>query len=231
MSRTDKVNILVVDDLPEKLLTIQTILEELDETLVIATSGEEALRRVLDQEFAVILLDVNMPRMDGFETADMIRRRKRSAHTPIIFLTAFGDEMRESRGYSLGAVDYILTPVVPEILRSKVKVFVDLFRMTQMVKRQAEEHIALAREQAARAAAEELSDRMAFLAEASRTLAGSLDPDTTARSVTRLAVPYLADLAAISLVSETGHPLGSEVAWMYGCPSPTRSCTSAASRP
>jgi len=89
-------------------------------------SGAEALREVLAREFAVILLDVNMPDIDGLETATLIRRYKRSAHTPIIFITAYADELQTARGYSLGAVDYILSPVVPEVLRSKVRVFVEL---------------------------------------------------------------------------------------------------------
>src|SRR5439155_17676745 len=135
----DKVNILVVDDLPEKLLTMQVMLEELGEDIVTADSGREALRRLLDQDFAVILLDVNMPDMDGFETAALIRQRKKSAHTPIIFLTAYSDEMHTARGYALGAVDYILSPIVPEILRTKVTVFVELYRKSEQVKRQAEE--------------------------------------------------------------------------------------------
>ena len=92
----------------------------------------------------MILLDVNMPDMDGFETAAMIRSRRQTAQTPIIFVTAFSDEMHTAQGYSLGAVDYILSPVVPEILRTKVGVFVDLYKKTQQVKRQAEEHVALA---------------------------------------------------------------------------------------
>src|SRR5204862_1719480 len=91
-----------------------------------------------NQEFAVILLDVNMPDMDGFETAGLIRQRRQSAHVPIIFLTAMSDEMHVARGYSLGAVDYILTPVVPPVLRSKVAVFVDLFRKTRQVEQQAQ---------------------------------------------------------------------------------------------
>ena len=141
----EKVNILVVDDLEEKLLVYETILEGLDQNVVEARSGREALRHLLDKEFAVILLDVHMPDMDGLETAAMIRSRRQTAHTPIIFITAFSDEMHTAQGYSLGAVDYILTPVVPEILRTKVGVFVDLYKKTQQVKRQAEEHVALAR--------------------------------------------------------------------------------------
>ncbi|HEV2296228.1 MAG TPA: response regulator [Tepidisphaeraceae bacterium] len=133
-----KVNILLVDDKPEKLLSLEVVLEDLHQNIVRAYSGREALRALLNQEFAVILLDVNMPGMDGFETASLIRQRKSSEHTPIIFVTAFGDDTHSAQGYQLGAVDYILTPVVPEVLRSKVAVFVDLFKKTQQVQRQAE---------------------------------------------------------------------------------------------
>src|SRR5262249_54998962 len=147
--------------LPEKLLVYETILQGLGQNVVTARSGREALRYLLDREFAVVLLDVHMPEMDGFETAAMIRSRRQTAQTPIIFLTALSDEMNTAQGYSLGAVDYILTPVVPEILRTKVGVFVDLYRKTQQVKRTAAEHVALARAQAARAAAEEANRRSA----------------------------------------------------------------------
>ena len=135
-----KVSVLLVDDRPDKLLALEAVLEDLGEQInvVRAYSGREALRHVLHQEFAVILLDVNMPGMDGFETAALIRQRPSSEHVPIIFITAFGDEMHMARGYSLGAVDYILTPVVPEVLRSKVAVFVELFAKTEQGKRQAE---------------------------------------------------------------------------------------------
>src|SRR4029077_15791036 len=105
---SDKTNILIVDDLPEKVLVYRSILEDLGQNLVFARSGDEALREVLRQEFAVILLDVNMPGMNGFETAALIRRRKKSALTPIIFITAFGDEVHQAEGYAQGAVDYIL---------------------------------------------------------------------------------------------------------------------------
>jgi CheY-like chemotaxis protein len=151
---TDKVSILLVDDLPEKILVLETILAELGENLVVARSGAEALQHVLRQDFAVILMDVQMPLMDGLETAALIRQRKKSARTPIIFVTAFADDLRTTQGYSLGAVDYILSPIVPDILRTKVKVFVDLHRMTLEARRHAEERVALAREQAAREEAE-----------------------------------------------------------------------------
>src|SRR5437588_1728027 len=200
MTDSDKANILVVDDLPDNLLVMRSVLEELGQNVLTARSGEEALRRVLEHEFAVILLDVNMPGMDGFETAALIRRRKKSAHTPIIFITAFADEMHTAQGYSLGAVDYILSPVVPAVLRTKVRVFVELFRMTQQARRQADERVALAREQAARAAAEEATRRSTFLAEASTALARSLDLDATLRGLMRLVVPSLADVAGVTLV-------------------------------
>ncbi|HET6576512.1 MAG TPA: response regulator [Fimbriiglobus sp.] len=213
MSDADTTHILVVDDLPEKLLVYRTVLEELGQTVVTARSGEEALALVLRHEFAVILLDVSMPGMDGFETAALIRGRKRSAHTPIIFLTAFADEVRLAEGYSHGAVDFILTPAAPEILRAKVRVFVDLYRMTQQVRRQAEERVALTEEKTKRAAAEEATRRSNFLAEVSRSLADSLDPDTTAMTLARQAVPFLADLAGVTLAGEHGQPWRTEMAW------------------
>jgi PAS domain S-box-containing protein len=154
MSDQVKASILIVDDLPEKLLVLETVLEDLGENIVTAGSGPEALQHVLRQDFAVILMDVEMPGMDGIETAGLIRQRRKSAHTPIIFVTAFADDLRTTQGYSLGAVDYMLSPVVPEILRTKVKVFVDLHRMSVEARRHAEERVALAREQAAREAAE-----------------------------------------------------------------------------
>src|SRR5262245_20148350 len=146
--------ILVVDDVPEKRMAIEAVLESLHQKVVLAASGEEALRRLLIDDFAVILLDVHMPTLDGFETAALIRQRKRSEHTPIIFLTAYPDDTYAERGYSLGAVDYILTPAAPEVLRTKVGVFVDLFHKTEQIQRQADERVLLAQEHAARVAAE-----------------------------------------------------------------------------
>lgn len=139
-----KVNILLVDDKLENLLALEAILEKLGENLVRATSGEEALRCLLHQDFAVILLDVQMPGMDGFETATLIRNRGRSRHTPIIFLTAFStsDQML-FKGYALGAVDYLLKPLDPNILTSKVIVFVELFKKTEAVKQQAAQLVAV----------------------------------------------------------------------------------------
>jgi len=131
-------SILIVDDSRDKLVALESILVDLRVNIVKARSGKEALRRLLAEDFAVVLLDVRMPGMDGFETATLIRERSKTAHTPIIFITAFGDETHVARGYSLKAVDYILTPVVPDVLRTKVSVFVELFRATMEVKRQAD---------------------------------------------------------------------------------------------
>lgn len=134
-----RVKILLVDDRPDKLLALSSIFDGQDLELVTALSGKEALRLVLAHEFAVILLDVSMPIMDGFETATLIRQRQHSAHIPIIFITAFNDtETHALCGYSLGAVDYMYAPVVPDVLRAKVAVFIDLFRKTQEIKRQGE---------------------------------------------------------------------------------------------
>ena len=135
---SDTPSILIVDDSADKLVALESILLDLRVDIVKARSGKEALRRLLTQDFAVVLLDVRMPVLDGFETATLIRERSRTEHTPIIFITAFGDETHVARGYSLKAVDYILTPVVPEVLRTKVSVFVELFRATAEMKRHAD---------------------------------------------------------------------------------------------
>ncbi|HYG90705.1 MAG TPA: response regulator [Azospirillum sp.] len=133
-------SILVVDDDPRNLLAMQQVLGDLGATVVLARSGEEALKYVLDKDFAAILLDVRMPAMDGYETAELIRKREKSRHIPIIFLTAINkDEVHIFRGYEAGAVDYMFKPVEPGILRSKVAVFVDLYRKTEEVRRQAEQ--------------------------------------------------------------------------------------------
>ena len=134
-----KVNILMVDDSPDKLLAMESVLDDLGQNLVKVHSGEEALRILLKREFALILLDVNMPGMDGFETAQMIRKRQSLEHIPIIFVTALSTTDAEVfKGYSFGAVDYILTPIVPEILKTKVGVFVQLWKQRRELKAQAE---------------------------------------------------------------------------------------------
>jgi signal transduction histidine kinase/DNA-binding response OmpR family regulator len=132
----DNPSILIVDDRPDKLLALKAVLEDLCPSVVTAESGRQALKHLLQQDFALILLDVNMAGMDGFETASLIRQRKNSETTPIIFVTSYGDDMHVAQGYSLGAVDYILSPIVPAVLRTKVAVFLELHRKTREVERQ-----------------------------------------------------------------------------------------------
>lgn len=135
-----RVNILLVDDTPENLIALEAVLAELNQNLVKARSGEEALRLILKQDFAVILLDVNMPGLTGFETAELIRQRKSTEHIPIIFVSAIStSDTHLFKGYSLGAVDYIFTPVIPEVLRSKVSVFVELLKNREETQRQSEQ--------------------------------------------------------------------------------------------
>ncbi|MGW4896855.1 response regulator [Kitasatospora sp. NPDC004240] len=133
-----KAKILLVDDRPENLLALEAILSALDQTLVRAASGEEALKALLTDDFAVILLDVQMPGMDGFETASHIKRRERTRDIPIIFLTAINHGPHHTfRGYAAGAVDYISKPFDPWVLRAKVSVFVDLYMKNCQLKEQA----------------------------------------------------------------------------------------------
>ncbi len=133
------VKVLLVDDQPANLAALEAVLAGMDLELVKARSGPEALRHLLRQDFALILLDVKMPLMDGLETAELVRQRPRCQHTPIIFLTAYErDDVQMFKGYSLGAVDYLTKPLVPRILRSKVAAFVEMYRNTEEVKRQAE---------------------------------------------------------------------------------------------
>jgi signal transduction histidine kinase len=154
-------NVLLVDDEPANLLALEAVLGDLGQNLVRAASGEEALRRLLHDDFAVILLDVRMGGLDGFETANLIRGRERSRHTPIIFLTAVpGTDFPAERAYELGAVDYLVKPLVPAILRAKVAGFVQLYQQAERLRR-------LEREAAERRAAEEaLRARAEALAEA-----------------------------------------------------------------
>jgi signal transduction histidine kinase/ActR/RegA family two-component response regulator len=133
----DDAAILVVDDRPDQRPSLAALLSELGVEVVEARSGRDALRWLLRREFAVILLDVHMPGMDGFETAELIRQRKSCEHTPIIFVTAYADDAYAARSYSLGAVDHILAPVDPQALKSKVSVFLDLYRKSAELRRHA----------------------------------------------------------------------------------------------
>src|ERR1700722_10755378 len=134
----DRTKILLVDDTPENLISLEAALEGLGQDLVLASSGMQALRHLLEDDFAAVLLDVKMPEMDGFQTAELIRARRRSRHTPILFLTGYKSNEQLFRGYDLGAVDFLFKPIVPEILRSKVNVFVELSRNTALLQKQAD---------------------------------------------------------------------------------------------
>src|SRR5450432_425233 len=134
-----RIKILLVDDTPDNLVSLEAALYGLGEELVMAHSGKEALRHLLDDDFAAILLDVRMPEIDGFETAELIRSRPRSRQTPILFLTGYKNEEHLFRGYDLGAVDFLFKPIVPEVLRSKVAVFVELSRGNWKLQQQANE--------------------------------------------------------------------------------------------
>jgi two-component system sensor histidine kinase/response regulator len=171
-----KASILLVDDRPDKLLALEAVISSLGQNILKARSGKEALRLLLKQDVAVILLDVSMPGMDGFETAALIRQRPNSEHTPIIFITSISStENHVAQGYSLGAVDYLLTPIVPQVLRGKVSVLVQLHHQTELIKNQAEQ---LRRDLIARQEAEakisslnrELERRLAALTEVNREL-------------------------------------------------------------
>ncbi|MFE2037880.1 response regulator [Streptomyces scopuliridis] len=178
-----KAKILLVDDRPENLLALEAILSALDQTLVRASSGEEALKALLTDDFAVILLDVQMPGMDGFETAAHIKRRERTRDIPIIFLTAINHGPHHTfRGYAAGAVDYISKPFDPWVLRAKVSVFVELYMKNCQLKEQAE----LLRLQLAGAGEvreptgllAELSARLAAVEEQAEALSKQLDDDS-----------------------------------------------------
>ena len=165
----DRVNILLVDDQPANLVALEAMLQGLGQNLIKAESGREALKWLLTHEFAVILLDVKMPEMDGFETATIIRQRDRSRHTPILFLTA-GDKTQDHavRGYAVGAVDYLVKPVVPEFVRSKVAVFVELAKKSELLRRQTQ--LLAESEQAARALAETRAELVRDLEHKNREL-------------------------------------------------------------
>jgi CheY-like chemotaxis protein len=162
----DQPRVLLVDDSAENLVSLEAALDGLGGELVTARSGMEALRHLLEKDFAAIILDVKMPDMDGFQTAEMIRSRRRSRHTPILFLTGYKSDEHLFRGYDLGAVDFLFKPVVPEILRSKVSVFVKLSQNTELLRRQAE---ALAKtEQKVRSLLEAAPDAMIISSEDGR---------------------------------------------------------------
>jgi CheY-like chemotaxis protein len=166
---SDRAKILLVDDRPENLVALEAILGTLDYALVRARSGDEALKALLTDEFAVILLDVSMPGMDGFETAAHIKRREKTRDIPIIFLTAVNNEPHQAfRGYAAGAVDYIAKPFDPWVLRAKVSVFVDLYLKNRQLREQAtllRRQLGTAGGEAAPTLVAELSARLAAVEE------------------------------------------------------------------
>ena len=134
MAADDKVNILLVDDQPAKLLSYEAILADLGENLIKAASAREALEQLLKQDIAVVLVDVCMPELDGFELAAMIREHPRFQQTAIIFISAIHlTDVDRLRGYEMGAVDYVPVPVIPEVLRAKVRIFAELYRKTRQL--------------------------------------------------------------------------------------------------
>jgi PAS domain S-box-containing protein len=181
--------ILLVDDRPENLLALQAILEPLGETLLYANSGEDALRQLLRHEVAVILLDVQMPELDGFETARLIKERERTRHIPIIFVTAISKEEEQVfRGYSAGAVDYVFKPFNPDVLRSKVAVFIELHAKSEQLRLQAEQ----LKEQELAELRRESEERYRFLAEAQPEQIWTALPNGELDYVNQRALDYFA---------------------------------------
>src|ERR687888_2436866 len=182
-------NVLLVDDRPENLVALEAILEPLGQNLIEAHSGEDALRQLLHHEVAVILLDVQMPELDGFETATLIKQRERTSHVPIIFITAISkDEEQVFRGYSVGAVDYVFKPFDPQVLRSKVSVFIELHEKSEQLRRQAE----LLKEQELAELRRESEERYRFLAEAQPDQIWTATPHGELDYVNQRALDYFA---------------------------------------
>ena len=219
MNIEHSVHILLVDDRPENLLALESILVTMGHNLVRAHSGEEALRSLLKQDFAVILLDVQMPGIDGFETATLIRARGRSQHTPIIFLTALdSSDTNVFKGYSVGAVDFMFKPFMPDVLRFKVSVFVELFKQTAQIQQHAANLEARVQERTADltiandSLRDEIREReraeqaLRLLTDASSVLAASLDYDNTLHNIVQFIVPHFADLCVIDMIPAEVEP-------------------------
>ena len=192
-SSDQRVNVLLVDDHPDNLVVLEAILADLEVNLLKADSGELALLRLLENDFAVILLDVQMRGMDGFETAKLMRSRAKSSRTPVIFLTAYeSDRFPVEQAYALGAVDYLVKPLVPVILRAKVLGFVELYRRTEQIKQQAEQLRQMERQLADEALEQQQKESIDALQDSerrSRALAESL------READRRKDEFLATLA------------------------------------
>jgi CheY-like chemotaxis protein/serine phosphatase RsbU (regulator of sigma subunit)/anti-sigma regulatory factor (Ser/Thr protein kinase) len=202
---SDAAGILIVDDNAESLRALEALLEPLGARIVTAESGAEATRLLESEQVAVILLDVQMPIMDGFETAAAVRRRKRTRSIPIIFLTGTSDTPEHVfRGYEAGAVDYIVKPFDPVILRSKVAVFVDLFEKNQEIARQGRLLRQQEQDQLELEAAEQRHRRSRFLASVSAALDRRLDVKGRARQLAKTCIPELGDFALVQLVEPDG---------------------------
>ncbi len=220
-SSEDKVNILLVDDRRENLLVLEVILGELGQNLVRASSGAEALEHLGRADFAVVLLDVQMHGLDGFETARLMRAQERSRHLPIIFLTAYeSHEFPPAKAYTLGAVDYLVKPLVPEVLRAKVEVFVNLFRRTEQVRalerREFERRLA---EETLRERAERLDEanrqKDQFLAMLAHELRNPLGPIRNAVQIMKLLDPPHTDLQKARDMVE--HKSSTSPGWSMSC--------------
>src|SRR2546421_8965656 len=185
MSAHEKVNILIVDDQPSKLLSYEVILSELGENLIKATSGREALEHLLKTDIAVVLMDVSMPELDGFELAELIHQHPRYQKTAIIFISAVHlTDVDRLKGYERGAVDYISVPIIPELLRARVSVFAELHRKTRQLEalnrelRKLSGHLMVTQDEERRRIARELHDGLGQeLSAAKMMLDGILRPD------------------------------------------------------
>jgi signal transduction histidine kinase/DNA-binding response OmpR family regulator len=211
----DPVDILVADDHPENIFALEGILSRPDYRLIKCTSGAEALKAVLKHDLALILLDVMMPRMDGFETASLIRARDASRHIPIVFLTANASDVSFIyKAYAVGGADYLIKPIEPDVVRAKVAVFVELHRKNRQIRRQEEqlrEAERLRGEAALRAERAQTEERHRFLANASEILLSTLEHRDTLERVARLAVPAIADWCVLDVGGENIQ-LGREIA-------------------
>jgi signal transduction histidine kinase/CheY-like chemotaxis protein len=204
-----QLNILLVDDQPHHIRLLEVVLGPLGENLVTAGSGEQAIEIAFKQDFVVILLDIHMQGIDGYETAERLRKIPRAKHTPIIFMTAQNADKHEMlKGYAVGAVDYLIKPVMPEILRAKVSTFVDLARKAEQIQQLqtafSDQKVIVEKQKALLDYEHIARKRTAFLAEMSRVLASSLDYETTLKTITWLIVPTIADWCAIEMVDERG---------------------------
>ena len=210
------VRILVVDDVPDKLVALAAILDEPGQIVVGVPSGARPCGSCCRKTSRSSCSTSTCPTWMASRPRPWFASANGPRHTPIIFITADCDETHARHGYSLGAVDYILAPVIPEVLRAKVGVFVELYRKNQQLQRQMNERVTLAREQAARAAAEQANCRSQFLAEASRVLSRSLHQQAIVDGLLPLLVPEMAEFVSLGLLDSQSAPAFHELAWAAG---------------